>query len=96
MEKVELMTKAEAAELLRVSEATVEALIRTGQLPAYRIAKTCTRIDRADALEDLESRKIKVRGLQKISSIKDVKRQQRIAAMPSGYYPGMKVVDPYG
>lgn len=96
MERVELMTKAEAAELLRVSESTVEALIRSGQLPAYRIARACTRIDRADALAYLETRKVKIRSLQKVSSIKDIKRRQRIERMPSGYTPGMKVVDPYG
>ena len=43
MEKLELLTKAEVAELLTVSETTVERMIAAGQLPAYRIARAVTR-----------------------------------------------------
>lgn len=94
MEKLELLTKAECAELLQVSETTVERMIASGQLPAYRIARAVTRISKADLLAYLEDRKIKVRSLQRISSIKDINRQRRIAELPCGYVRGMKVVDP--
>lgn len=94
-EKIELLTKAEVAELLTVSEDTVERLIRGGQLPAYRIAKTCTRIDRADALEYLSSRKVKAANLRKSSvSMAAINRQRRARELSCGYVPGMKVVDP--
>ena len=96
MSTLNLLTKAEAAEILHVSETTVERLIQGGQLPAYRIARAVTRISKADLLAYLEDRKIKVRSLQRISSIKDINRQRRIAELPCGYVPGMKVVDPHG
>ena len=94
-QRLNLLTKAEAAEILRVSEWTVEALIRGGQLPAYRIAKTCTRIDEADLLAYAESRKTRFAQLRKIS-MKEVKARQRINSLPCSYTPGMKVVDPHG
>ena len=94
-EKIELMTKAEAAEILGVSEMTVERMIRSGQLPAYRIAKAVTRISREDLMEYLDSRKIKVAALRKTSvSMAAVNRQRRARELPCGYVPGMKVVDP--
>ncbi len=34
---VELITRAQAAELLTVSEDTIDRLVKSGQLPAYRI-----------------------------------------------------------
>lgn len=96
-EKIELLTKAEVAELLTVSEDTVERLIRGGQLPAYRIAKTCTRIDRADAMAYLESRRVRAAGLRKTAvSMAALNRQRRARELPCGYVPGMKVVDPNG
>lgn len=94
---IELLTKAEAAEILAVSEDTVERLIRGGQLPAYRIAKAVTRISREDLMEYLASRKIKVAALRKTSvSMAAVNRQRRARELPCGYVPGMKVVDPHG
>lgn len=96
MEKIELLTKAEAAELLAISEDTVDRLIKGGQLPAYRIAKTCTRLDRRDVLEYLESRKIKVRAVKDGSSVRARHLRELRERMPSGYKPGMKVVDPNG
>lgn len=94
-EKIELLTKAEAAEILAVSEDTVERLIRGGQLPAYRIAKTCTRISREDLLEYLDSRRVKAAALRKTAvSMAAVNRQRRARELPCGYKPGMKVVDP--
>ncbi|MBR2697537.1 MAG: helix-turn-helix domain-containing protein [Clostridia bacterium] len=97
MERLELLTKTEAAEILHISETTVERLIAGGQLPAYRIAKAVTRISAADVYDYLESRRIKTARLQgRPASIKDVKRRQRIAELPCPYVPGMKVVDPNG
>lgn len=97
MEKVELLTKAEVAELLTISEDTVDRLIKSGQLPAYRIAKTCTRIDRADALAYLESRRIRAAALRKSKvTMAEINRKRRIRELPCGYVPGMKVVDPHG
>ena len=95
MEQIELLTKAEAAKLLAISEDTLESLIRGGQISAYRIAKTCTRLDRRDVMEYLESRKIRAAALRR-SQVKarDIKARQRVNAMPSGYVPGMKVVEP--
>lgn len=91
---IELLTKAEAAEVLRVSEDTLEALIKSGQLPAYKIAKTCTRIDREDLMAYLAARQIKVAALQKSRvTAKELRRQKRIRELPCGYTPGMKVVD---
>lgn len=93
MEKIELLTKAEVAEILTVSEDTVDKLIKGGMLPAYRIAKTCTRVDRADVMEYLESRKVRAAALRKSSvRMADVNRKRRQRELPSGYYPGMKVV----
>ena len=93
---IELLTKAEVAEILTVSEDTVDKLIKGGQLPAYRIAKTCTRVDRADVIEYLESRRVRAAALRKSAvRMSDVNRARRARELPSGYYPGMKVVDPH-
>lgn len=91
---IELLTKAEAAEVLRVSEDTLEALIKSGQLPAYRIHKACVRLDKADLVEYLKTRQVKVAALQKSRvTAKELRRQKRIRELPCGYTPGMKVVD---
>lgn len=45
---VELITRAQAAELLTVSEDTIDRLVKAGQLPAYKISPKITRFDRAD------------------------------------------------
>ena len=98
MDRIELLTKAEAAEILHVSDATVERLIAGGQLPVYRIARAVTRIDKGDVYEYLESRRVKAANLRqtRIVGPKDLRRQKRLDDMPSGYYPGMKGVDPRG
>lgn len=97
-QRLNLLTKAEAAEILRVSEWTVEALIRNGQLPAYKIAKTCTRISEEDLLAYAESRKVRFTALRKgqTAGMREVKARQRINSLPCSYVPGMKVVDPHG
>lgn len=91
---IELLTKAEAAELLRVSEDTLETLIKSGLLPAYRIHKACVRLDKADLVEYLKTRHVKVAALQKSRvTARELHRQQRIRELPCGYVPGQKVVD---
>ena len=93
MDRLNLLTKAEAAELLRVSVDTVERLIRGGQLPAYRIGKAVTRIDEGDVLAYLESRRMKVRSLQsRPVKMAELKRRRTAAENVSGSYPGRKVV----
>lgn len=94
-QKLNLLTKAEAAEILRVSEWTVDQLIRNGQLPAYKIAKTCTRISEEDLNEYAESRRTRMAHLRKVT-MREVKARQQINSLPCSYVPGMKVVDPHG
>ena len=96
--RLNLLTKAECAEILRVSEWTVEKLIAGGQLPAYKIAKTCTRIDEADLNAYIESRRTRFEELRQlyITGVKDLKKRERVNALPCTYKPGMKVVDPRG
>lgn len=93
---IELIRKAEAAELLAVSEETVERLIAAGKLPRYEISAKCIRLDRADVLAYRESRYRRARTLSgKPSGVKDLRRAARYETRPSGYVPGMKVVDPH-
>lgn len=86
----ELWTVNQAAEAMSCSEDTVQRLIRSGMLPAYRISDRIIRIDPADVAIYLESRKTKVAALKQ--------RTRKRAETPrgglnnSGYYPGMKVV----
>ena len=49
----DLLTRAEVAQYLRVSDRTVSRLIRTGQLPASRIGRA-VRIRHSDLLEMLD------------------------------------------
>jgi excisionase family DNA binding protein len=58
----DLLTRAEVARYLRVSERTVSRLIRTGQLPASRIGRA-VRIWHADLLEMLNEKPITSNGL---------------------------------
>lgn len=51
----DLLTRAEAAQYLRVSDRTVSRLIRTGQLPASRIGRA-VRIRRSDLLDMLNEK----------------------------------------
>ena len=95
-QRLNLLTKAEAAEILRVSEWTVDQLVKNGQLPAYRIAKTCTRISEDDLAEYIESRKTRFAALRQMkrTTMAEVKAKQRLNSLPCTYVPGMKVVDP--
>ena len=98
MEQITLLTKAEAAQLLNVSETTVERLISGGRLPVYRISRACTRLDRADVLAYIRSRRSKAADLRsrRVVGPKDLRAMSRRPGGPSGYEPGMKVVDPRG
>lgn len=99
MEQITLLTKAEAAELLHVSETTVNRLLAARKLPCYRINKQCVRLDRRAVLDYLESRQISAASLRQTRVIgpKDLRRSDpRERVRGSGYYPGMKVVDPNG
>lgn len=51
----ELLTRAEVARYLRVSDRTVSRLIRTGQLPASRIGRA-VRIRQSDLLDMLDGK----------------------------------------
>ena len=92
---IELITKAEAARMMAVSETTVERLIAGGQLPAYQMARACTRLDRADVEAYIESRRVRSSALAaqvRPIGVKDLRRRREIEALPCGYVKGMKVV----
>lgn len=95
--ELDLLTKAQAAELLTVSEKTLENLIFSGLLPAYRISRNCVRLRRSDVLEYIETRRIKVETLREVksASIKDIKRRKALEDLPCPYVPGMEVVKPW-
>ena len=89
----ELLTRAQAAELLTVSEDTVSRLIASGQLPAYRISPRVIRLDKADVLAYMESRRQRAMALVKPKGRTRPSREpNRGGVNNSGYYPGMKVV----
>ena len=92
---IELITKAEAAKMMAVRETTVERLIAGGQLPAYRMARACTRLDRADVEQYIESRRVRTHALAaqiRPFGVKDLRRKRQIEELPCGYVKGMKVV----
>lgn len=88
---MELITRAEAAKMLTVSEDTVDHLVKSGQLPAYKITRCITRFDRADVEEYLASRYVKAKELQRKTRVRRP-NEFRGGGNNSGYYPGMKVV----
>ena len=90
---MELITRAEAAKMLTVSEETVDRLVKSGQLPAYKITRCIIRFDRADIEEYIADRYVKAEAL------KSKPRKRRTEPYcgginNSGYYPGMQVVKP--
>lgn len=89
---IDLLTKAEVAKLLTVSEDTVEKLIASGLLPYYRVAPRVIRIDREDAMAYLESRRHRAQALGRQTRVKLPKEIRRGGVNNSGYTPGMKVV----
>ena len=90
---IELITKAEAARMLTVSEDTLDRLIRAGMLPVYRISAGITRLDREDVAAYMESRRQRAAAIgRKSNKVKMVPEVYRGGKNNSGYVPGMKVV----
>ena len=90
---IELITKAEAARMLTVSEDTLDRLIRAGLLPVYRISAGITRLDREDVAAYMESRRQRATAIgRKSNKVKMVPEVYRGGKNNSGYVPGMKVV----
>lgn len=89
----ELLTKDQAAQLLTVSVDTLDRLIRAGLLPVYRISAGITRLDRADVLVYMESRRQRATAIgRKSNKVKMAPEVYRGGKNNSGYIPGMKVV----
>ena len=89
----ELLTKAQAAELLTVSEDTLNRLIAAGKIPVYRISDKVTRLDRTDVLVYLEGRRQRADALSRAQKSRPRRTEpKRGGVNNSGYYPGMKVV----
>lgn len=82
---MELITKAQAAEMLTISESSLSRLIQRGALPAYRVGARIVRLDRADVEAYVKGRQTRV-----------VQPKRRAVAEPAvrpcTYVPGMKVV----
>lgn len=90
---IELITKAEAARMLTVSEDTLDRLIRAGMLPVYRISAGITRLDREDVAAYMESRRQRATAIgRKSNKVKMAPEVYRGGKNNSGYVPGMKVV----
>ena len=90
---IELITKAEAARMLTVSEDTLDRLIRAGMLPVYRISAGITRLDREDVAAYMESRRQRATAIgRKSNKVKFAPEVYRGGKNNSGYVPGMKVV----
>lgn len=90
---IELITKAEAARMLTVSEDTLDRLIRAGKLPVYRISAGITRLDREDVAAYMESRRQRATAIgRKSNKVKFAPEVYRGGKNNSGYVPGMKVV----
>ena len=88
---MELITRAQAAELLTVSEDTIDLLVKAGKLPAYKISPKITRFSREDVEEYLASRYVKAKELQRKTRVRRP-NEFRGGVNNSGYFPGMKVV----
>lgn len=81
----DLLTKAEAAEMLRISQSTLDRIVSDGDLTAYRI-RGQMRYKRSDVDAYLNRCKIPARIDVKL------KRASCETINSTGYYPGMKVV----
>lgn len=88
----ELLTKAQAAEMLTVSLDTLDRLIRAGKIPVYRISDKIIRLDRADVTVYLESRRQRATDLARKQKARPRGAVIRGGVNNSGYVPGMKVV----
>lgn len=83
---MDLIKKKDAAELMGISEKTVEKLIASRKLPSYKVTPRAVRIDRADVDAYLAARKTDA------DSLVPVRRTRTPAVRPCPYVPGMKVV----
>lgn len=95
MSAPDLINKAEAAELLSISVSTVERLIAAGKLRAFRVGPHALRLDREDVLRYIRSSELRPPAAGRIARIIGPKDLRRGGVNNSGYYPGMKVVDPH-
>ena len=84
---MDLIKKAEARAMLGISMNTLDKLIREGRLPAYRVTDHVIRLDRADVIGYLESRRIQPPPPPAVR-----RRKPAPAAPKCEYFPGMKVV----
>lgn len=82
---MELITKTQAAELLTISESSLQRLIQRGALPAYKVGTRIVRLDRADVEAYVKSRQTRV-----VQPKRKAVAEQ--AVRPCTYVPGMKVV----
>ena len=82
----ELLTKAEAAERLKVSQSTLDRIVLDGDLPAYRI-RGQMRYKRSDVDAYLNRCRVLVR-----PRVTRMRAPARPTVKDNGYYPGMKVV----
>lgn len=82
---MELITKAQAAELLTISESSLQRLIARGALPAYKVGPRIVRLDRADVEAYVRTRQTRVIQPRR-------KAVTEPAVRPCAYVPGMKVV----
>lgn len=81
-----LLTKAEAAERLKISQHTLDRIVLDGDLPAYRI-RGQVRYKSSDVDAYLTRCRVLVR-----PKIARVQAPARPTVKDTGYYPGMKVV----
>ncbi len=82
----ELLTKAEAAELLKVSQSTLDRIVLDGDLPAYRV-RGQMRYKRSDVDAYLGRCRVLVR-----PRVVRPRSPSQPTIKDTGYYPGMKVV----
>lgn len=81
----DLLTKAEAAELLRISQSTLDRIVSDGDLTAYRI-RGQMRYKRSDLDAYLNRCRVPVPPSAKLKVARQIEEERR------SYYPGMKVV----
>ena len=82
---MELITKTQAAELLTISESSLQRLIQRGALPAYKVGTRIVRLDRADVEAYVKAHQTRVVQPKRRATVEPGVR-------PCGYVPGMKVV----
>ena len=81
---MELIHKKEACEILSISHNTLDALMRKGKIPFYRIGPKTIRLDRAEVEAYLEA--------SRVEHIEPPKRIKPKKPHVCTYVPGMKVV----